>query len=172
MNENDYLRFLKGMKDFNESKAESPSGGSALGKQVEFVCYCLNQNHFHFLLKQVKNRGIEKFMHRLGTGYTMYFNRKYDRSGVLFQGSYKAIYVKNNSYFTWLSSYINGNSEIHKSFKASSYKWSSYLEYIDKSSNKFCNIRFILDQFKDIKEYSDFINLVIKESKSRKKEEA
>src|SRR5665647_740351 len=41
---------------------------------VNFVAYCLNANHFHFILQQKGDRGIEKLMHRIATGYTMYFN--------------------------------------------------------------------------------------------------
>src|SRR3989338_626944 len=44
---------------------------------VEFIAYCLNPNHFHFILKQLVDKGIEKIMHKLGTGHTMFFNNKY-----------------------------------------------------------------------------------------------
>ena len=45
-------------------------------KLVEIICYCLNQNHYHLILKQISERGVERFMQRLGTGHTMYFNKK------------------------------------------------------------------------------------------------
>jgi len=81
---------------------------------VNFICYCLNPNHFHLILEQVSERGIEKFMHRLGVGYSKYFNQKYKRVGSLFQGTFKAIHVSSNEYLLHLSAYINLNNKIHK----------------------------------------------------------
>lgn len=97
-----------------------------MDKLVEIICYCLNQNHYHFLLQQKKEMGIEKFMHKLDLGYTKYFNAKYNRSGSLFQGTYKAIHVKNDDQIFQLSCYINGNLEIHRICQAKNWPWSSY----------------------------------------------
>lgn len=51
-------------------------------------------NHFHLLLRQKKDGGVVKFMKKFGTGYTNYFNNKYDRVGSLFQERFEAIHVK------------------------------------------------------------------------------
>ena len=174
MDKSDYLRFIRNMEIFSETESLSrdlvAEKGERLKKQVKFICYCLNPNHYHFLLKQSENKGIEKFMHRLGVGYSTYFNKKYNRSGVLFQGPYKAIHIKENSYFIWLSAYINGNSEIHKIFKAENYQWSSYMEYLERRNSNICNKNNILDQFKNINEYKDFVDLVIQERKEGRAE--
>jgi len=172
MDKNDYLRFLKNMKNFNETETRSliPETGSQLTpKLVEFICYCLNPNHYHFLLEQLVDKGIEKFMHKLGVGYVMYFNQKYNRSGYLFEGRYKSIHIQDDFYFFWLSGYINGNSEIHKIAEAKKYQLSSYLEYLGKTNNQICNSKKILNRFKNIKEYQNFVQVVIKEAKTRKK---
>ena len=82
-----------GKKNKLQRKAPLRSAASKWGnsaKLVEFICYCLNPNHFHFLLEQKEDKGIEQFMHRLSTGYTNYFNKKRKRSGALFQGRYSA----------------------------------------------------------------------------------
>jgi len=186
MDENDYQRFLSNIKDFNNGSTDSQRDyikrkGSKLSfgypklsfrssKLVEFICYCLNPNHYHFMLKQLKDGGIEKFMHKLGTGYTKYFNQKYNRSGALFQGPYKAIEVKDNPGLLWLSAYINGNSEIHSIASAEDYPWSSYAYYLDKRKKDICMKKDVLDQFKDIEEYRDFVQIVIQEVKANKKE--
>ena len=60
-------------------------------KQIELVAYCLMPNHFHFLLKQFEKNTLKSFMTSILTRYVMYFNKKYDRVGGLFQGVYKAI---------------------------------------------------------------------------------
>ena len=80
---------------------------------VVIVAYCLNQNHFHFILTPISDGGIQKFMHRLGTGYTMFFNEKYKRSGSLFQGRYKAVHIETNEYLIHLSAYVNLNDRVH-----------------------------------------------------------
>ena len=82
-------------------------------KLVEIICYCLNPNHYHMIVKQKENKGIEKFMQKLGTSYTMYFNKKYKRSGSLFQGKFKSIHIDSNEYLLHLSAYINQNNFIH-----------------------------------------------------------
>ncbi len=56
---------------------------------IELITYCLMPNHYHFLLYQRETYAISKFMHSLGTIYSMYFNKKYDHSGQLCQGPYK-----------------------------------------------------------------------------------
>lgn len=76
---------------------------------VEIVAYCLMSNHFHLLLREKVEGGIARFMQKLTTGYTMYFNKRNDRSGPLFQGTYKASHVQDDFYFRYLISYIHLN---------------------------------------------------------------
>jgi putative transposase len=168
MDEDDYQRFLRSMEIFSETK--SPAGDLVAEKRVDIICYCLNPNHYHFILKQLQDKGIEKFMHKLGLGYTSYFNQKYDRSGALFQGTYQAMEVKDNSGLLWLSGYVNGNSEIHGIAKAEDYQWSSYSYYLNKKEKDICKKEDILEEFKNIEEYRNFVQMVIKEVKLNKAE--
>ena len=62
-------------------------------KFVDFVCYCLMPNHFHFLLKQKTDDGISKFINRLLNSYSKFFNLKSKRSGPLFEQRFKAVLV-------------------------------------------------------------------------------
>jgi len=43
--------------------------------------FCLMKNHYHLLVEEIEEGGISKFMQKIGTGYTMYFNKKYERTG-------------------------------------------------------------------------------------------
>lgn len=81
--------------------------------KIQLFCFCLMPNHFHLLLKQKNERGIEEFMRSLGTRYVMYFNKKYKRTGGLFQGRYKAVLVKTDEQLLHLSRYIHLNPK-HK----------------------------------------------------------
>jgi len=124
-------------------------------KLVNFICYCLNPNHYHFILEQCVDKGVEKFMHRIGTGYSKFFNKKYKRIGTLFEGNYKALHIDSNEYLLHLSAYVNLNNKAHQ-LKNTDYK-SSWLEYSDeKHDQKFCAKNIVLDQFKTRAEYKQF----------------
>jgi putative transposase len=74
---------------------------------VKIMADCLMPNHFHLLIKEIKDGGISKFMQKFGTGYTGYFNRKYDRVGSLFQGPFKAVSIENDIQLQYILVYIN-----------------------------------------------------------------
>jgi putative transposase len=66
-------------------------------------------NHFHLYVTPLVDNGISKFMQRLQTAYTMYFNEKHRRSGALFQGTFKAQHIDTDAYAKYLFSYIHLN---------------------------------------------------------------
>ncbi|MBI5451903.1 transposase, partial [Candidatus Gottesmanbacteria bacterium] len=76
---------------------------------IELVCYALLPNHFHLLIHQHENV-LNRFMNSLGTRYGMYFNRKYKRTGILFQDVYKAVVVYTDEQLLHLSRYIHLNT--------------------------------------------------------------
>jgi len=129
---------------------------------VEILAFVVMPNHFHLLLRQIKENGISNFMHKLGTGYTMYFNQKYERAGSLFQGTYKAVLVNQEAHFIHLPYYIHLNPldlkfpewrdrEI-KNYKQAmkfleNYRWSSFLDYIGKKNFPSVTQREFLNEF-------------------------
>ncbi|HET8581135.1 MAG TPA: transposase [Candidatus Paceibacterota bacterium] len=76
---------------------------------VAIGAYCLMPNHFHLYVTPLVENGISKFMQRLQTAYTMYFNERHARSGALFQGTFKARHVLDDRYARYLFSYIHLN---------------------------------------------------------------
>lgn len=76
---------------------------------VDIGAYCLMPNHFHILLKQKEDAGISKFMLKLSTAYTMYFNQKYNRTGSLYEGTFKSKHINTDTYLKYLYSYIHLN---------------------------------------------------------------
>lgn len=189
-------RFLQGMEEFNTIKpigsifensfkkervgVETPSLGNRIPKceqLVEFVSYCVNPNHYHFILKQLTDDGIKKFMHRMGVGYTNYFNNKNKRSGSLFQGKYKIIHIDTNEYLLHLSAYANLNDKVHQLGN-----WipkSSWEEYVGAGSNEdafgsgFCGEgkRVILEQFTSPEEYKKFAESSLEDILQRREED-
>ncbi len=80
---------------------------------VAIVAFCINPNHFHFVLRQLVDGGIAKFMQKTLGGYTYYFNQKNQRSGSLFQGTFKSKLIDNDGYFKKIFGYTNQNYLVH-----------------------------------------------------------
>lgn len=168
--EEDFDRFLRAIREFNN---EEPMGGlrmhdlhynklvKELGSPkplVNIVCYCLNPNHFHMVLEQVAKRGIERFMQRLGTSHTKFFNAKYKRSGSLFQGKFKSAHIDTDEYLLHVSVYVNLNDQVHKlRSKASKSSWQEYVQGIDdQHKDAMCKKQIILGQFRGPAEYRSY----------------
>ncbi|MCX6755099.1 MAG: transposase [Candidatus Nomurabacteria bacterium] len=76
---------------------------------VSICAWTLMPNHFHLLIKEKTEGGITLFMRKVNTGYSMYFNKKYGRTGNLFAGKFKSEHVNNDNYLKYLFSYIHLN---------------------------------------------------------------
>ncbi|OGF64502.1 hypothetical protein A2Z53_03300 [Candidatus Giovannonibacteria bacterium RIFCSPHIGHO2_02_42_15] len=175
---NDFDRFLQSMKEFNSddpigSIYENSFRGSIRKKQkklVDFIAYCLNPNHYHFILKQSSEKGIERFMHRLGMGYAKFFNNKYKRSGALFQGTFKARHINTNEYLLHLSAYINLNYKVHKlghgAFRSS---WGAYNMLTKNTKEDFIDVEIITSQFRNFEEYKEFAEFSLADILNKKK---
>lgn len=151
LSKNDYHRFLLLLYHCNNTsnvilrldKQFDPD--SREETLVDIGSYCLMPNHFHLLIREKTQGGISRFMQKLSTGYTMYFNKRHEHSGVLFQGKFKSIHVDSDEYLKYVFSYIHLNpvklidpnwkeNGISNHDKASEYiekyHYSSYQDYI------------------------------------------
>ncbi len=141
---------------------------------VDIGAYCLMPNHFHLLLKEREENGISKFMQKITTGYTMFFNKKHERSGALFGGTFQATTVNNDEYLKYLFAYIHLNPVklidsdwkkgkiVNKQYAKEyleNYPFSSYFEYVgkDRVEKSILNKVEFPEYFMDKKEFSDFI---------------
>jgi putative transposase len=86
-------------------------------KIVDICAYCLMDNHFHLLVYEKQQEGLSMFMQKLLTAYTMYFNKRYERTGALFQGTYKTSHVDKDSYLSTVFRYIHFNPTKLKVFE-------------------------------------------------------
>lgn len=128
---------------------------------VEILTYCLNPNHYHFILKQVTNKGIERFLHKLGTSHTKYYNKRNKRSGALFQGVFQSIHINSNEYLLYLSVYVNKNDFIHGYENNADWKYSSLHHYLGKRKNSLIKgEEIILGQFigEGAQQYAEFLD--------------
>lgn len=128
--------------------------------QIEIVAFCLMGNHFHFLIKQLYDNGVVKFMAKFQNSYTKYFNTKNRRVGPLLQGVFKSVHVADDEQLVHLSRYIHLNSVFGFNIKAEylkSYIWSSYPEYLGIRDTHMINPEVVLSFFKNPKEYEKFV---------------
>ncbi len=184
--QNDINRFFQSMVEFNTVEPigsifensfvqKKPLKAKVAPSEplVHFVAYCLNPNHYHFILQQASENGIPKFMQRLGTGYTNYFNELNDRTGALFQGTYKSIHIASDAYLLHVSAYVNLNDKVHQlgSLTPKLVKSiSSWEEYVGKDTAGICKKEAILDQFKNSRHYKDFALSSLVTMRQRKRE--
>lgn len=159
----DYERFIMALYLFNDENINDydltsldlrglASYGNKRKQLVEIIHWSFMPNHFHLFIRQNIYNGISTFMQRVGTSYTMYFNKTRERRGRLFEGTFKARHVEADDYFSHLGIYIdtnhtdliwpgwkeNGiptkNLEIIKE-RLTEYKWSSFNEYYLKKKS-------------------------------------
>ncbi len=142
---------------------------------VDIGTYCLMDNHFHLLLREKTEGGISLFMKKLSTAYSMYFNKKYSRTGGLFEGTFKARHVDTDVYLKYLFSYIHLNPvkiidpewkengikdrEAAKKYLAE-YTYSSYLDYMrsERIEGKILNKAAFPEYFAEFKDFEQFID--------------
>lgn len=121
------------------------------------VNYCLMPNHFHLLIRQNTNIPSSKLLSKLCTSYSKYFNKKYERTGHLFQDQFKQSHIDNNKYLLWLSAYIHQNPKTANLVSnPEDYYWSSYREFIE-NLEFICEKDFILNQFASPRKYKEFV---------------
>lgn len=110
---------------------------------IKFAAGCLMSNHYHSLVTPLQKNGITKLFHKLGTSYTMYFNKRNERTGRLFENIFKARHVDSHEYASYLTQYIHLNplelfraepstEEILR--KVELYEWSTLPDYLGKTS--------------------------------------
>lgn len=114
----DYERFLFMLIEFNQEarsgnvfrdSRKKERGSTSLNKLVVIENWCLMPNHYHMCVRQLVPGGIAKFLQKVMTGYTMYFNLRHGRSGALFQGKTKSKHVDKENYLNYLHYYIDLN---------------------------------------------------------------
>ncbi len=128
---------------------------------VEILAFCLMPNHFHFLLKQLTEKGISVFLSNLQNGYAKYLNIKNERVGPLFQSMFKAVRIVTDEQLLHVSRYIHLNPAtdyIVEPEKLLEYKWSSFGTYLNAGAiYPFIQTRDILNFCKSSERYYQFV---------------
>ncbi len=125
---------------------------------VKVHSYVLMNNHYHILIETSKEN-LSKYMKHINASYAIYFNKKYKRSGHLWQGRFKSWFVTDDSYLYALIAYIEYNpikAKIVK--KLGEYKYSSCICFAQKEKTLDClKDSIIFKMYKDVNERLEFI---------------
>jgi putative transposase len=126
--------------------------------EVKVHSYVLMSNHYHLLVETSKEN-LSGYMRHINANYAIYFNKKYKRSGHLWQGRFKFWHVTDEAYLYALVAYIEYNPIKAKIIsKLGEYKYSSYLAFSEQKEVISClKASFVFTMFKDVKERLEFI---------------
>ena len=117
---------------------------------IDIYAWVLMPNHIH-ILARTSDIPLSKFMQKTLTAYAVYFNKKHDRAGHLFQNRYRSILVQEESYFLELIRYIHLNplrSGILNSRDAiGEYIWSGHAGIMNKGMFAWQNTTSVLRHF-------------------------
>lgn len=182
MDKGDKERFLRSLFLFNSSKpfqirdvlGISNSDISRGNPRTAIGAFCLMPNHIHLLLRETEEGGISAFMGKLLTGYSMYFNKKYKRTGGLFESTFRAEHVNSDNYLKYLFAYIHLNPVklIEPEWKENGiinqkaaeeylkkYRYSSYEDYMgaNREESMILNKEAFPEYFEKPHDFKDFV---------------
>lgn len=141
----DYAVFLNLLKRYLGKKPEKDKQGREYPwyrSDIQLLAYCLMPNHYHLLIYQKDTRAITRLMRGVCSSYTVYFNKKYQRVGHLFQDRFKATMIQTDPYLLHISRYIHLNPEKYKEWEFSSLRY-----YLGKKRAAWINPRRIMELF-------------------------
>jgi len=140
-----YLFFLRRMRELHFTDCAT------------VVAYCLMPNHYHYLI-QIKTSGFAALMQRLLLSYCKAINKRFGRTGALFQGRFQAIEVDRDEYLIHLSRYIHVNPvRANLVARAEDWAFSSYREYIGLRNGTLPDPTAVLSHFATREDYRRFV---------------
>ena len=133
LDEKDYKKFLKEIKNTKEKYG------------YELYAYCLMTNHVHLVIYD-KEENLSKIMQSLEVTYSVYFSKKYEKVGHLFQNRFLSKPVETSEYLMQVCRYVHQNPVKAGISSVDNYKWSSYKEYI-KDEEELVSKKMLLSLF-------------------------
>lgn len=144
--EDNYIFLLKKIKEYSNKY------------EFSVIAYCLMPNHFHLLLRQDGAQPLNIALGFMFNAYTKAINKKSSRSGTLFQGSFKSIYIEDNRYLIELCRYIHRNPIDDGLIRnIENWKYSNYLEWAKKRIGSLIDEQFRDKYFQSGKGYENFV---------------
>lgn len=155
LDEEDYRYFEWLLERTLAPKARTDKKGRKytwLREKVELNAYCLMPNHFHILCYQYSADGVTKLVHAVSTTYTMYFNKRYNRRGPLFENTYRAVPILRDNQLEHITRYIHLN---HHEFRT--WPHSSFADYLAVGGRDWIAPNKIKELFDNEQKYHQFV---------------
>lgn len=122
--EEDFMKYLELLKHYKREY------------DFRLYGYCLMPNHVHLILEVKDRLHLIKTMQGLNQAYTIWFNKKHNKVGHLWQGRYKSMIIQKDKYLFDCLEYVELNpirAGISKS--PFEYPWSSWQARFGHSKN-------------------------------------
>ena len=154
--EADYEMFINLLRRYVGNEVARDRSGREYdwyGDVLQVAAFCLMPNHFHILIYQTDAAAMTAVLRAVCGSYTVYFNKRYNRSGTLFQGVYRASHITTESYLLHITRYIHRNPD-----RALEYRWSSIANYIGGGGYSWVNSELLVDDSAQAhKQYREFM---------------
>jgi putative transposase len=125
---------------------------------VAVIAYCLMPNHYHFLLRQDGEEPAGLLPQLTFNSYTKAFNKRYDRTGTLFEGRYRSAWVDKTEYLFHLCRYIHANPvKARLVSRLEDWPFSNYLEWMEMRNGTLVDRDFIAESFPERERYRQFL---------------
>lgn len=166
----EYYRSSKAKMRFSHLKNLAPNLLNKIQRDISFrkffkvdiIAFCLMPNHFHFLLKQLHDDGVSKFLADITNSFTRFFNTKNERKGPIFLPRFQGIKIVGSEQFIHTGRYIHINSYSSSVIKDLNdlikYPWSSLPQYLKGGKKGLCHTEDMMFHFNDSKRlYKAFV---------------
>lgn len=150
-------KFKTLIKDLKETYAARFKKATPL---VEIYAYAFMPNHYHFLAKQLSDKGIVTFISNTQNSFAKYFNLKYNRAGSLFQNAFKGTRITSEEEFIHVSRYIHLNPATSYFIKTDDLPKdirTSFPYYQDAEKDSLINTKLLIGIFKTKDCYKNFV---------------
>lgn len=127
---------------------------------VAVYAFALMPNHYHFLVRQLVDKGLRMFISNFQNSFAKYFNLKNNRRGSLFQNPFKAKRVATEEEFIHISRYIHLNpvtSYLIEFNQLEDYPWTSHSWYMNEEKNRFVEASLVKGIFGSEEKYKKFV---------------
>lgn len=130
---------------------------------ISVIAYCLMPNHYHFLLRQNGDEPAGNVPQSVFNSYSKAYNKRYEQSGTLFEGRFRAKHIYSMPHLLHLCRYIHGNP-VKDGLIADPADWpySNYLEWLGERKGTLVDREFVQNNFPSPKDYRSFVHEYLK----------
>ena len=150
--EADYLELINRIKSSNHNSL------------VKIISWCLMPNHYHFLVQQNSDKPASSWIRYIFNGYAQYFNKKYKRTGTLFEGRVRPKLITSNDYLFQVITYIHLNPVLANLVeRPQDWHFSNFSDWIGKAHTQLTDYNLRDEYFNSGKEYQKQVEKTLKD---------